>query len=542
MTSDPHHHQPRRYVLVAMTLAALCSTGCHSFFNSWFDPSQVGRFSGELTLDIRTSLSLQDSPLGIPDASDPQPRDLIPVYEEYRYEVGDVLNIRIFELLARGTETAAQATIDEVGKIVLPVLGEIHVAGLARSELTEELVRLLDERGLIKDATVIVEPVVRRGLTFVVFGATPAPNLYPLPTPNTRLLEALNISGGFVDSVTDIYVIRNAEGAPNAAAPAPWSGRGMASAQSLNGVALASAFGSSGATRGNDDVEPANNNAAELINAVQKPGDAAPVLTQPATDIAPAGPTDRPRWIFVNGEWVESDSSASTQTDTAGVGQDTPTPTGRAQPAPDPTPPADQFIAPPPASPTQDQAIDWEMLAGDRESRVIRISAKALRDGDPRQNIVVRAGDTIRILAGQVGEYYMMGQIIRPGAYSLTGRQITLKSAVASAGNLAPLAWPDRCTIYRRYGDREEMHQVNLDAIFAGKEPDVLLKNNDVVLVGTHPVAPFLAVFRNAFRLTYGFGFVYDRNFADIDSYQPQINPSTLAISGSNSRFPNIFR
>ncbi len=130
---------------------------------------------------------------------------------------------------------------------------------------------------------------------------------------------------------------------------------------------------------------------------------------------------------------------------------------------------------------------------------------------------------------------------MRPGAYSITGRQITLKTAIASAGNMAPLAWPDRCTIYRRYGDREEMHQVNLDAIFAGKEPDVLLKNNDLILVGTHPAAPFLAVFRNAFRFTYGFGFVYDRNFADIDSYGSKVNPANVSSSyGSN--FPNLFR
>jgi len=44
------------------------------------------------------------------------------------------------------------------------------------------------------------------------------------------------------------------------------------------------------------------------------------------------------------------------------------------------------------------------------------------------------------------------------------------------------------------------------------------VRPNDIVNVGTHPVATFLAVLRNAFRLSYGFGFVYDRNFADADS------------------------
>jgi hypothetical protein len=36
-----------------------------------------------------------------------------------------------------------------------------------------------------------------------------------------------------------------------------------------------------------------------------------------------------------------------------------------------------------------------------------------------------------------------------------------------------------------------------------------------VIEVGTSVRAPFWAVVRNAFRMTYGFGFVYDRNFAD---------------------------
>jgi hypothetical protein len=30
---------------------------------------------------------------------------------------------------------------------------------------------------------------------------------------------------------------------------------------------------------------------------------------------------------------------------------------------------------------------------------------------------------------------------------------------------------------------------------------------------GTTAWAPFVAAFRNAFRLTYGFGFIYDKNF-----------------------------
>ena len=35
-----------------------------------------------------------------------------------------------------------------------------------------------------------------------------------------------------------------------------------------------------------------------------------------------------------------------------------------------------------------------------------------------------------------------------------------------------------------------------------------------MIFVGTNAAAPFLAALRNGFRVTYGFGFIYDRNFA----------------------------
>jgi hypothetical protein len=75
-----------------------------------------------------------------------------------------------------------------------------------------------------------------------------------------------------------------------------------------------------------------------------------------------------------------------------------------------------------------------------------------------------------------------------------------------------------------------------MDAIFAGLEDDVLLRDDDIVNVGTHVIAPFLFVIRNSFRFTYGFGFVYDRNFADIDSYSNKINPQITEQSRRQSR------
>ena len=58
---------------------------------------------------------------------------------------------------------------------------------------------------------------------------------------------------------------------------------------------------------------------------------------------------------------------------------------------------------------------------------------------------------------------------------------------------------------------------VNLEKLFAGTAPDLFIKPNDIINVGSHPISRWAAVIRNSFRSTYGFGFVYDRNFADKD-------------------------
>ncbi len=58
--------------------------------------------------------------------------------------------------------------------------------------------------------------------------------------------------------------------------------------------------------------------------------------------------------------------------------------------------------------------------------------------------------DVIRIISGEIGVYYVMGQVSNPGPYRFGAEQITLKAAIAAAGNLSVLAWPSNCTIYRR--------------------------------------------------------------------------------------------
>ena len=153
----------------------------------------------------------------------------------------------------------------------------------------------------------------------------------------------------------------------------------------------------------------------------------------------------------------------------------------------------------PPAESQPVPAVDWDVIAEDENDiRPIRIPGEGLRRGEPRYNIVIRPGDTIRLYSGDIGFYYVMGHVRQPGTFQFRGgSSITLKSAIAAAGGLDALAWPDRVTVYRRVSGREQMIQVNLDRIFAGLDSDFFLKRDDIINVGTHPAAPFLLEFRN---------------------------------------------
>ncbi|MFM8816421.1 MAG: hypothetical protein ACKOHI_00825, partial [Phycisphaerales bacterium] len=71
----------------------------------------------------------------------------------------------------------------------------------------------------------------------------------------------------------------------------------------------------------------------------------------------------------------------------------------------------------------------------------------------------------------------------------------------------------------------EAVVRVNLKAIRNKAEPDIVMRGDDHIIIGTNFFATPLAVIRNGFRMTYGFGFLLDRNWGNDVFGAPPFQP-----------------
>jgi polysaccharide export outer membrane protein len=482
---------------------------------SLLDPTTVGMFPLEYREGgIRRVLTPREGPTGLANATEPTPEDLVPIYEEYRITELDAVAILIEDFLHTGIESRFALEVDPTGYIRLPQLGLIKVVGMTERELEQEIRVRVAEAGILPDPIVQVFITAKRDQVFSVIGQVSRPGPYPLVRPDTRLLDVLGYIGDVGPLAKRLYVVRRTEPERRVELERPptppaekeeWIIPPPVDEDAVFESTLFARIG--GASQEPPPTQPATPPEEQDFEAIVAPRAQA---TQPTSQEVPRQPRRRFAPLIF----------------------DPTTGTLKEAPTEEPTPPEQPPLEPGLERPAERPEFDWEEIPEyELSQRVIEIDVAALKAGDPRYNIVVRNRDLINVPV-DTGVFYMMGEINRPGVYGFGGREITIKQAIATVGGFRPLAWPSRCEIIRREKgtDKQITIPVNLDHIFAGLDDDVLLRDEDIVNVGTDILAPFLFVIRNSFRFTYGFGFVYDRNFADKDAYGAKINPQTLDI------------
>ena len=471
---------------------------------NWFDPSKQVRTPDRATVNpifSQVGPTDQDQQL-VPNATMPKPEDLVYVEEDYILGPSDILNVEILDLFQEGVPMMLPRQVSQSGHISLPLLTEqIKAAGLTSDELVEAIKKAY-QPDVLREAVVSVTVTGPQQNTYSILGAVARAGPFPILRKRFTLLEALAAAGDVTQlGIEYIYVIRPARetkpkpdtpATTKPAAPKTQEERLRELDKFIPGVA---------ARPGGDE--------RILFSSVSTAPASSPATTAPAHATES---TETYQWIYSGGRWIRVPIKVATT-----------------KPKPDTKTPK----APPKPIAAPDKAKDkdpfkWMQHDLSGRARIIAVDLEKLKAGNPRMNIIIRDNDIIHVPPLTMGEFYVMGEVLRPGVYSLTGRQITAKMAVAAAGNLGPLSWPNNSILIRRVGRHQEQTiPLPLQDIFAGREPDIFLKPNDVIAVGSHWSTPFLAVWRNAFRLTYGFGFIYDRNYSELDFEIPLFAPDT---------------
>lgn len=122
---------------------------------------------------------------------------------DYVIGIGDVLAINVW----KDADLSKTMPVRPDGKISLPVIGDIAVAGLTTGELQERLVTKLGPYVRNPQVNVIIEQI--RSRTFNVMGKVSKPGSFDLIKP-TSLLDAIALAGGFTEyaRVSHIHVLR----------------------------------------------------------------------------------------------------------------------------------------------------------------------------------------------------------------------------------------------------------------------------------------------------------------------------------------------
>lgn len=117
-----------------------------------------------------------------------------------------------------------------------------------------------------------------------------------------------------------------------------------------------------------------------------------------------------------------------------------------------------------------------------------------LKKGDMALNVPIRNGDIINIPFA--GNAFVLGAVRRPGTVPVKGK-LTVSQAIASSGGLDTILSTNKVTIVRYGPDGQpETFQVNMKRVIAQQEPDILLKDQDVVFAGEGQIRKALLIFR----------------------------------------------
>ena len=182
-----------RLFLVALIGLSLLATGCSRY--EMYAPGTV------LDIDDATSaiVTMEEVSVAAPQAT------LLEDIKEYRVGAGDVLSVSVPGLLERNGNEGRGERGDSLGgfrvyssgKILLPLVGGVEVAGLTVEQIQAKLVDVFS--AFIKKPVVSVEILEFKSQPLYLLGKFNGPGLYYLDRPTT-LMHGIALGGGLSDA------------------------------------------------------------------------------------------------------------------------------------------------------------------------------------------------------------------------------------------------------------------------------------------------------------------------------------------------------
>lgn len=130
-----------------------------------------------------------------------------PVARSYVLGVSDQLGVSLW----KNAELSSKTTVRPDGRISVPLVGELEVAGMSPAQLQVLLTQKYEEFISVPMVTVLVEQINSR--KFYILGEIGNPGAYDLLQPLT-LMQALALAGGFTDYAKkdQVLILRGVSG------------------------------------------------------------------------------------------------------------------------------------------------------------------------------------------------------------------------------------------------------------------------------------------------------------------------------------------
>ena len=143
-------------------------------------------------------------PLSAPATNPSSPLAMTMTAAPVQLSPGDLLDIGIFDT----PELTGRVRVNSKGEITLPLIGALHVGGLAPEEVQELIARHLKEGDFVRNPQVSVFVIEYANQAVYMIGEVARPGPYPLMGSH-RLLDFISAAGGLTPGASKTVTIKS---------------------------------------------------------------------------------------------------------------------------------------------------------------------------------------------------------------------------------------------------------------------------------------------------------------------------------------------